>query len=143
MSNHLSLDHSGLGVLAHEECLHRMRRAQVGRIAFVDQGEPMILPVNHGIDGESVVFRTAPGAKLFAGDEELPMAFEVDGYDPDRRTGWSVLVRGTASTVEDPAEIARLQLLGVEPWADLAERKNWVRIRAYSLTGREVVHPFR
>jgi nitroimidazol reductase NimA-like FMN-containing flavoprotein (pyridoxamine 5'-phosphate oxidase superfamily) len=143
MSKYMSLDHAGLGVLSHEECLHQLRRAQVGRIAFVENGEPVILPVNHGLDGEVVVFRTAPGAKLFAAEAELPVAFEVDGYDVDRRSGWSVVLRGTATAVENPEDVARLNLLGVEPWADLAERKNWVRIRAFSMTGRQVVHPYR
>ena len=143
MTNNLSLDHAGLAVLPHEECLRRLRQAQVGRVAFVDQGEPVILPVNHRVDGEAVVFRTAPGAKLFAADAELPVAFEVDGFDVDRRAGWSVVIRGIATIVQEDADIARLTLLGVSPWADLAERTNWVRIRAYSITGREVVHPVR
>jgi len=140
MTSYLALDHAGLAVLPHEECLRRLRQAQVGRIAFIDQGEPVILPVNNRVDGDAVVFRTAPGAKLFAADTELPVAFEVDNFDADRRAGWSVVVRGTATIVDDEAEIARLTLLGVEPWANLTERKNWVRIRAYSVTGREVVH---
>jgi len=140
MTSYLALDHAGMAVLPHEECLRRLRQAQVGRIAFIDQGEPVILPVNHRLDNDVVVFRTAPGAKLFAADTELPVAFEVDNFDVDRRAGWSVVVRGTATIVDDEAEIARLTLLGVEPWANLTERKNWVRIRAYSVTGREVVH---
>jgi len=89
------------------------------------------------------VFKTAPGSKLEAADNELPVAFEIDGYDDERRSGWSVVIRGTATTVDDQDEVKRLNSLGVDPWADLAERKNWVRIRAFSLTGREVVHPFR
>jgi hypothetical protein len=32
-------------------------------------------------------------------------------------------------------------MLGVSPWADLAERTHWVRIRPYSMTGREIIHP--
>ena len=143
MSTSLPLDHSGLGVLSKEECLRRLRAARVGRVAFVERGEPVILPVNHGVDGEAVVFLTAPGSKLVAADNELPVAFEVDGYDADRRAGWSVVIRGTATTVEDQADVARLNLIGVSPWADLAERTHWVRITAYSLTGREVVHPAR
>jgi nitroimidazol reductase NimA-like FMN-containing flavoprotein (pyridoxamine 5'-phosphate oxidase superfamily) len=83
------LDHSGLGVLSNEECLRRLRAARVGRVAFVERGEPVILPVNHGLDGDAVVFLTAPGSKLVAADNELPVAFEVDGYDADRRAGWS------------------------------------------------------
>lgn len=139
----LPLDHSGLGVLPREECLRRLGAARVGRVAFVSQGDPVILPVNHGMDGEAIVFRTATGAKLLAADNEQPVAFEVDGFDVDRRSGWSVMVRGTATSVEDSDEVARLNLLGVWPWADLVERTHWVRIRTYSMTGRETVHPAR
>ena len=143
MNTSLSLDHSGLGVLSQAECLRRIGSARVGRVAFVENGEPVILPVNHGLDGDAVVFRTAPGSKLDAAENEVPVAFEVDAFDVDRWAGWSVVIRGAASVVDDPAEVARLATLGVTPWANLVERTNWVRIRAYSLTGREVVHPAR
>ena len=115
----------------------------MGRVALIDQGEPVILPVNHAMDGEAVVFRTAPGSKLTAADNEMPVAFEVDGFDEDRRAGWSVVVRGKATSVEEPAQLARLEALGVSPWADLAERSHWVRIRPYLMTGREIIHPTR
>jgi len=143
MTTTLPLDHSGMGVLSQAECYERLRRARVGRLAFVSQGDPMILPVNHGVDGESVVFRTTRGAKLLAGYEGLRVAFEVDDFDADRRSGWSVLVRGTAHTVEDQEEIRRLNRIGVWPWADLVERLNWIRIAAYSISGRQTVHPAR
>jgi nitroimidazol reductase NimA-like FMN-containing flavoprotein (pyridoxamine 5'-phosphate oxidase superfamily) len=132
-----------MGVLSREECLRRLGEAKVGRVAFVESGEPVILPVNHGLDGDSVVFLTAPGSKLMAANNEMPVAFQVDGYDTDRRTGWSVLIRGTATYVENQADRERLNQLGVWPWANPAERTQWVRIRAYSLTGREVVQPSR
>jgi nitroimidazol reductase NimA-like FMN-containing flavoprotein (pyridoxamine 5'-phosphate oxidase superfamily) len=112
-------------------------------VSFVDHGEPVILPVNHALDGEAVVFRTAPGSKLMAADNGLLVAFEVDGFDEDRRAGWSVVIRGKATTVEEPLQLARLDTLGVSPWADLAERTHWVRIRPNSVTGRQIVHPTR
>ncbi|HEY5882288.1 MAG TPA: pyridoxamine 5'-phosphate oxidase family protein [Nakamurella sp.] len=139
----LPLDHSGMAVLGMDECLDRLRNSRVGRLAFVDRGEPMIVPVNHGMDGDSVIVRTAPGSKLVAADEGKPVAFEVDGFDPDRRTGWSVVVRGVAGIVDDPGEIARLNRLGVGPWADMVPRNRWVRIRGTSITGRLIVHPER
>ena len=143
MTTSLPLDHSGMGVLTRDECYERLRTARVGRLAFVSQGDPVILPVNHGVDGEAIVFRTAPGSKLLAGDAERRVAFEVDGFDADRRSGWSVLVRGTATTVENQQEIERLNRLGVWPWADLVERTHWIRIATYSVTGRQTVHPSR
>jgi len=143
MTTSLPLDHSGLGVLTKKDCLQHLAKARIGRVSFVSQGDPVILPVNHGMDGENVVFRTATGTKLLVADTEQVVAFEVDGYDAVRRTGWSVMVRGVASTVEDQEEVKRLNLLGVWPWADLVERSHWVRINTLSMTGRQVVHPYR
>ncbi len=136
----LPVDHAGLAVLSNQECLLRLRAAPLGRIAFMSGGDPVILPVNHGMDGDTIVFRTNPGSKLFAADNELSVSFEIDGSDPDQRSGWSVVVSGVATRVEDPADIARLNLLGIEPWANVVERMYWVRIRTYMLTGRQVVH---
>ncbi|WP_405959638.1 pyridoxamine 5'-phosphate oxidase family protein [Streptomyces sp. NBC_00024] len=37
------------------------------------------------------------------------VAYEADDLDPVTRTGWSVVVTGTASRVLDPAELTRYQ----------------------------------
>ena len=113
----LPTDHAGLAVLPRTECLDRLRHARVGRVAFVENGEPVILPVNHEIDGETIVFRTASGSKLAAAASESRVAFEVDGFDVDRRAGWSVVVRGVAVLITDDEEVRRLRALGVWPWA--------------------------
>ena len=59
----LPLDHSGLGVLSTRECFDRIAGTPVGRIAFVSNGDPLILPVNHALDGDAVVFRSNAGSK--------------------------------------------------------------------------------
>ena len=137
----LPLDHSGLGVLSTRECFDRIAGTPVGRIAFVSNGDPLILPVNHALDGDAVVFRSNAGSKLLAADTGSSVAFEVDNYDPTRRSGWSVVIRGVAETVEDEIEIARLNEFGLDPWADRSDRPFWVRITTYGITGREIVHP--
>ena len=139
MTSALPTDHAGLAVLPWDDCLDRIRRARVGRVAFLHSGEPVILPVNHEMDNDTIVFRSAPGSKLSAAAQDAPVAFEVDAFDVDRRTGWSVVVRGIATMVGDPAEIARLNTLGVLPWADAVPRAHWIRIRPYEITGRQVV----
>jgi uncharacterized protein len=137
----LPLDHSGLGVLSTQECFDRIARTPVGRIAFVSNGDPLILPVNYALDGDAVVFRSNAGSKLLAADAGSSVAFEVDGFEPTRRSGWSVVIRGVAETVEDEREIARLIDFGVEPWADRSDGEFWVRITTYGITGREILHP--
>lgn len=132
------LDRSGMQVLPVQECLERLAAAPIGRIAFVQNGEPVILPVNHGVHGTSVVFRSPLGSKLFAADRGQPVSFETDFADPELRTGWSVVVRGVAEIVDDPVEIARLDGLGIRPWA-IKGPTDWVRIRSYEVSGRQMV----
>lgn len=130
-------DRRGLRVLGTEECLQRLRRTPVGRLVFVSAGELVVLPVNHAVDGTSVVFRTQHGAKLQVAAQAGTVAFEVDDYDDAAETGWSVLVKGTAEMVYDDADVARYEALGLRSWADAEGRGLWVRIRAAELSGRE------
>ena len=54
-------DHAGLEVLPSDTCLELLAAVPVGRIGFFAGGELVILPVNHLVDGQDVVFRTAAG----------------------------------------------------------------------------------
>lgn len=132
-------DHRGLRVLGLEECLVRIRQSSVGRLAFIHDGGPVVLPVNHGLDAVGVVFRTTWGSKLLMAEQQGPVAFEVDGMDEDRETGWSVLVTGSASIVYDNDEVSRLEGLGVRSWAGTDEDALWVRILAEDISGREIM----
>lgn len=133
-----STDHRGLSVLDLDECLHRLRSVPVGRLAYMQDGEPLVLPVNHGVDGNDVVFRTTWGSKLQQAQHVKLVAYEADSFDEAGRTGWSVLVIGRASVVYDDAEIARLEALGVKSWAGALDPVFWVRIRPEQVTGREI-----
>ena len=69
----------------------------VGRVSFFADGEIVVLPVNHVMDGHDPVFRTARGPKLSAAEGQDVVAFEADAYDERTRSGWSVLVNGRAT----------------------------------------------
>jgi nitroimidazol reductase NimA-like FMN-containing flavoprotein (pyridoxamine 5'-phosphate oxidase superfamily) len=133
-----NIDRQGLEILDQDTCWELIGSTPVGRLAFMDAGEPMIFPVMHAVDGRAVVFRTTFGTKLLAASMEMPVAFEVDGIDPVSRTGWSVVVRGTASEVIDPTEIEHLLGLGLEPWADAVDRDDWIRVRVLEISGRRI-----
>jgi hypothetical protein len=68
------------------------------------------------------------------------VAFEVDGVEEATRTGWSVLVRGEAVEVTDPAGLARVRKLALYPWAPGAKAR-YVRILPTVLTGRRIALP--
>jgi len=132
-------DRRGLRVLSMDECVARLARTPMGRVAFVSAGESVILPVNHGVDGSCVVFRTTEGSKMDVAVDTGNVAYEVDGYDASTETGWSVVVKGTAELVYDDAETSRFDALGLRSWADPERPGQWVRIRPEEISGRELV----
>ena len=132
-------DWSGLEVLAYEVCLGLLGEASVGRLGFVDQGSPIILPVNFTMDGAAVVFRTGSGSKLSTAMMQRPVCFEIDSWDALSHTGWSVLAKGVADEVLDDSRIERLESLPVRPWARPDVRGHWVSILVEDVTGRRIV----
>ena len=131
-------DHRGLEVLPFDRCLDLLTTVPVGRVSFFADGEIVVLPVNHVMDGQDPVFRTARGSKLSAAESQNIVAFEADGYDERTRTGWSVLVNGRAHAVYEEAEIQRLDRLGLRPWVGGADRPFWIRIRPATVSGRRI-----
>ena len=129
---------TGLMVLDRDGCLELLRQEEVGRLAIVEGGHPLVFPVNYVLDGEDIVFRTAEGTKLSAGVRG-PVCFEVDNIERSTHTGWSVIVSGRLEEVTkaDGARLQRLQALPVEPWAP-GLKDHWMRVVARSITGRQI-----
>jgi len=134
-------DHAGLETLPFDVCLRLLASVPIGRVGFCADGEVVILPVNHAVDGQDVVFRTASGSKLTAAEEQDLVAFEADCYDLQTRTGWSILVTGRATVVYDEADVRRLNRLNLHPWATTVDHPFWVRIHPTAVTGRRMPGP--
>ena len=129
-----------LVTLTREQCDRLLASQQIGRVAVNAPGwPPVIRPVNYRYDTStgSIVFRTARGSKLTALLLSGTAAFEVDGIDEGDETGWSVIVSGVAGQVENAAEQARLDQLGLRSWA-AGDQPCWVRIRAETVSGRRI-----
>jgi uncharacterized protein len=122
--------------LPFEVCLRLLASVSVGRVGFFADGEIVILPVNHVVDGQDLVFRTARGSKLSAAEGRNLVTFEADEYDEQTRSGWSVVVTGRAEVIYEDAEIQRLSQLGLHPWVTAVQRPFWIRIRASAVSGR-------
>ncbi|NYF98172.1 pyridoxamine 5'-phosphate oxidase family protein [Janibacter cremeus] len=131
-------DHRGLGVLDHRECLRRIASTPIGRIAFHDAGETVILPVNHVVDGSSIAFRARWDSVLASAVNQTSVAFEVDEFDALEGTGWSVLVRGVASTVYDEETSRRFEDRLGDQWGEQPEGTFWTSIRPDEVSGREM-----
>jgi uncharacterized protein len=137
----LPADHAGLEILPYDECLRLLGTVPVGRVSFFADGEIVVLPVTHVMDGQAPVFRTARGSKLSAAEGQVVVAFEADEYDERTRTGWSVLVNGRAHAIYEDQEIQRLSRLGLRPWLASAKHAFWIRIQPISITGRRTPDP--
>ncbi|MEO6627271.1 MAG: pyridoxamine 5'-phosphate oxidase family protein [Aquihabitans sp.] len=128
------VDPNGLEILPTAECRELVERQEVGRLGFVEGGEIAILPVTYAVLDGHILIRTSTGSKMAAAVAGRPVALEVDEVDPRRHTGWSVLVRGQMSLVDDPEEIARIDEAGLHTWGPAGN--DYVRLPLNNLSGR-------
>lgn len=125
---------SHLNEIDRDECLELVASVSVGRVAYADDEGPVVLPVNHVLDGESVLFRVSPDSQLAKHlGEGQHASFQVDDFEDFSMSGWSVLVRGTTEWV---AEVDSSS----EPnaWAE-GDRSYHLRIVPTSVTGRRLL----
>jgi nitroimidazol reductase NimA-like FMN-containing flavoprotein (pyridoxamine 5'-phosphate oxidase superfamily) len=132
----------GPEILLLGECWSLLGSTSVGRLAFVVAGWPVVLPVNYAVDGQEILVRTGAGSKLQAARGQARVALEIDATDRLYRSGWSVLLFGTASEVTDLDELERLGAMPLQPWAK-GERRSWLRIHPVQITGRRVPRAWR
>lgn len=130
------LDALGLIRLTEDECWAVLAAHNIGRLALVQRGRPLVFPVNFALDGRSVVFRTAPGTKLAAAVRNQEVAFEVDEVDSLFETGTSVMIHGQATVVPE-ADREQLADLRLRPWAP-GERDEFVRVTPRWVSGRRI-----
>jgi len=131
---------TGMEMLDERQCWSYLEQSALGRIVIGTDGLPDILPVAFVVDRGRIAFRSAAGRKMAALVREPVAVFEVDDYDVDLRTGWSVLVRGRGRLVTDPEEIDQLEGLTFQRWADHGVDQ-WVVIEPWKVTGRRLVRP--
>lgn len=134
----MKLDRNGLEILPRDTCMGLLAISTVGRVVLAEGGVPSALPVNFGLLGDDVVFRTSTGSKLSAAVGHAVVAFEVDEIDYRHQTGWSILMRGWARLLTRPDEIARARDLDLHAWAP-GQRWHFVGIHGEVITGRRLV----
>ena len=120
-----------------EECWEQLRAHEFGRLAYRLVDEQHITPINYAVDRDpmgrlSLLFRTAPGGKLFAVELGAEVAFEIDDFAGD--TAMSVVVRGDARHLGE-AEEHRAESLPLRPWVDTL-KYDVVEIVPVEVTGR-------
>ena len=125
--------------LSQDDCRLLLSLAAVGRIAFVVDGLPVVLPVNYRLLSDEaglwILLRTRPGGTIAGAPEDV--AFEIDGIDHDHHKGWSVLVRGVLHRLDhNEIELFRKRF-DPKPWPT-ADRTAWLAIKPRAITGRRI-----
>jgi nitroimidazol reductase NimA-like FMN-containing flavoprotein (pyridoxamine 5'-phosphate oxidase superfamily) len=124
--------------LEEDVCLRLLTGCTFGRVAFDDPRVGLtVLPVNFVMSDDAVVFRVQVGSALDTVGKGSPVAFEADHVDTVAESGWSVLVRGTATHIRGRKRVAALADTTVHPWAP-GRRDRWIEIRPQLTTGRIV-----
>jgi nitroimidazol reductase NimA-like FMN-containing flavoprotein (pyridoxamine 5'-phosphate oxidase superfamily) len=123
--------------LTETECWEFLSSGRVGRIGVLVDSAPEIYPMNYAVSDQAVFFRTDDGSKLRGLERSPSVCFEVDEMHVDLRTGWSVLLKGKAFELVDPAEVDRAKALPLELWS-VGEKSHWFRIDPREVTGRRI-----
>ncbi|TFB15733.1 pyridoxamine 5'-phosphate oxidase family protein [Microbacterium sp. 3H14] len=119
--------------LASDRSWELLGTQELGRLVTHVGDTIDIFPVNYVVDGEGILFRTAPGSKLFELTVNTDVLFEVDDHtDTD---AWSVIIRGYATALESDADVQRAEAAGLRPWIPTLKRV-FVRIAPTSVSGR-------
>lgn len=71
-------------------------------------------------------------------DDGVVVAFEADAVDAVTHSGWSVVVTGHATVVDDPDEHNHLTRTGPRSWV-ASPHDVFIRIASELVTGRELV----
>jgi nitroimidazol reductase NimA-like FMN-containing flavoprotein (pyridoxamine 5'-phosphate oxidase superfamily) len=124
--------------LGRPECFRLLAGGVIGRVAFTDAALPAVQPVGYHLDDEEIIFRTSNGSKLAAATRHAVVGFEVDEFDVQARTGWSVLGIGEAYEVVDPARLAALARDFHDPWVRDHDAHT-ISIPLQVVTGRRIV----
>jgi len=121
--------------LTRRESLRRLAGVSFGRIVFTRQALPAIRPVNHIVDNGAIIVRTHLGAAVLAATG-MVVAYEADDIDPKEHVGWSVIVTGVATLVQDRDDAMRYERL-LRPWVN-GQRNQVIRIQPELVTGYEL-----
>lgn len=119
--------------LDDRQCWELIGTEPVGRLAWQGPAGITVVPVNFRVESEQVLVRTTPYSAAALECDDSPVAFEVDSIDPTTRSGWSVLVRGTAHV-----EVAGPDDVDVWPTGPRALR---LRVDPVQVTGRRLPPP--
>lgn len=131
-------EHRWLQPLSRTKALSLLGSVPIGRLVFTHQALPAIRPVNHIVEGESVIVRATAGAAITSASQRgTVVAYEADSIDPETHLGWSVIVVGTARLLSDDRSAERYRAR-LRPWVS-GSADDVITISADVVTGYQML----
>lgn len=129
-------EQAGVTILDVAACRELLDAGAIGRVGYIAEGRPMIVPVDYLVHDNTIVFRADPGGKLL----HIPLhhvCFEVDGSAADHV--WSVVVQGFARdlTTAIGPEYQAMRDLTLASHAPI-ENAHWISIDITEVSGRRL-----
>jgi uncharacterized protein len=126
--------------LSDVHCVRLIGTHSVGRLAVIDDGFPISLPVNYRVvvgsdDSMSIVIRVRRGSVLDAPNSMA--SFEIDEIDHHQQIGWSVVARGVLRHVDDTTAPQWLRTWDPRPWVN--QRDIWLYLEVLAISGRQLL----
>jgi len=128
-------DTGRLTELTAYDCWGLLESAELGRVAWPGPGGVALVPVNFTVVDGALWFRTEPSSALARQCAGQRVVVEADHVDPVTRSGWSVVVVGTAGLVaiEDVPDM----LVEMRVWP-AGRRSLFVRVEPTEVGGRRL-----
>lgn len=118
--------------MTQDEAWSFLAQERLGRLAFRLFEAVEIVPMNHVVDGDRIIFRTAEGNKLLGIATAGEVAFEVDWVGDGEAA--SVIAFGHARILEGH-EAEHADTLPLHPWIPTL-KYNYVAIDVTRISGR-------
>jgi len=95
-----------------EEALEFLREAMVAHLGVVLDGEPYVTPMSFVLDERRLLFRTKPGKRFQAIEDNPRVCVEASRFDEESGDWVSVVVKGTAiERTDEPTTSHAVKLL--------------------------------
>lgn len=114
------------------DCYELLDGQRVGRLAIIEHGYPVAIPVSYRVAGppsdRRIVIRTSPSTTI--AQHEGRASLEVDHIDEHEKSAWSVIARGTLHRL-----VGEDSLPDPQPWL-IEGRQQWLALDVVAVTGR-------
>ena len=103
--------------ISEAESFAFLGEAMVAHLGVVLDGEPYVTPMSFVVDGRRLLFRTKPGKRFEAIEDNPKVCVEVSRFDDESGDWVSVVIKGTAVERTDEPTTSRAVEMLLEKYA--------------------------